>query len=170
MTGVKKFAFERDIRVTRTWSHSRRTHKIQFNIDDQIAAIRTLQPLPKSKVFRKIYYADLFSIAIAHLSCCVCAGVSMWVTFCENVNCRIAKILKIKITHIESKDIQNEEELCRAVFLHWAFAIHRHHLNGFPRQIFTDSHRPCHRVVLAISTHADGPHSDKIDISKILAK
>ena len=64
MTGVKKSASARDARVTRTRSHSRRTHKIQFNEDDQIAVIRTLQPaVLNSKVFRKIYYADVFSIA-----------------------------------------------------------------------------------------------------------
>ena len=147
MTRVKKFASARDVRVTRTPSHSRGTHKIQFNRDDQLAVIRTLQrSVLKSTVFRKIYYADSFPIVI--LSRCVCAGVSMWVTFCENVYCRIAKILKIKISDIESKDFQNPDEWRKAVFLHWAFAMYRHHSNGCPQQIFHNSHRPAVELLL----------------------
>ena len=38
------------------------------------------------------------------------AAVSMWVNFCENVYCRIAKILKIKITDIEWKDFPNPDD------------------------------------------------------------
>ena len=111
MTGLKKYASARDVRVIRTRFHSRRTHRFQFNRDDQIAVSRTLQPsVPKSKVFRKIHYADLVSIAIAHLTRCVCAGVSMWVRVCENVYCQMAKIQKIKITDIELKDFQNPDE------------------------------------------------------------
>ena len=101
---MKKFASVRDVEVTHARSHSRRTHTIQFNRDDQIAVIRTLQPsVPKSEGFMKIYYADLFSIAIAYLSRCMCAGISMRATFYEIEYDRIAKILKIKIFDPESK-------------------------------------------------------------------
>ena len=67
------------------------------------------------------------------------------------------------MTDIESKDFQYPDEWRKAVFLHGSFAIHRHHSNGCPRQIFHESHRPRHGIALAISTPADGPHSVKID-------